>query len=112
MILLCTPVSLMAVLSVSTAVGIYRLSSCSSLCAATPEPVKQNVTYPREHIFTRSIVEDDSLVDEYERSMEQAQRCMNLRDKVANLQRSDCTIEQTHGRSSTDPTKSSLICYR
>jgi hypothetical protein len=108
----CPPVSLTIVWSASTTVGIYQLSSCSSLCAATPEPVKQNVTYPQEHIFARSIVEDDSLVDDYERSMEQAQRCMNLRDKVANLQRTDCTIKQTHRRSSTDPTMSSLICYR
>ena len=51
-----------------------------------PEPVKQNVTYQRDHIFPKSMLEVDTLVDDYGLSMEQAQRCKNLRDKVANLQ--------------------------
>jgi hypothetical protein len=51
-----------------------------------PEPVKQNVTYERDHIFPKSLLEVDSLVDDYGLSMEHAQRCANLRDKVANLQ--------------------------
>jgi uncharacterized protein with ParB-like and HNH nuclease domain len=51
-----------------------------------PEPVKQNVTYQRDHVFPKSMLEVDTLVDDYGLSMEQAQRCKNLRDKVANLQ--------------------------
>jgi hypothetical protein len=48
--------------------------------------VKQNVTYQRDHIFPKSMLEVDTLVDDYGLSMEKAQRCKNLRDKVANLQ--------------------------
>jgi hypothetical protein len=51
-----------------------------------PEPVKQNVTYQRDHVFPKSMLEVDTLVDDHGLSMEQAQRCKNLRDKVANLQ--------------------------
>ncbi|QLC35582.1 DUF262 domain-containing protein (plasmid) [Halarchaeum sp. CBA1220] len=51
-----------------------------------PEPVKQNVTYQRDHIFPKSVLDVETLVDEYGLSVETAQRCENRRDVVANLQ--------------------------
>jgi len=51
-----------------------------------PEPVKQNVTYQRDHIFPKSMLEVETLVDDHGLSMEHAQRCQSLRDKMANLQ--------------------------
>jgi hypothetical protein len=51
-----------------------------------PEPVRRNVTYQRDHIYPKNMLEVDTLVDDYGLSMKQAQHCNNLRDKVANLQ--------------------------
>jgi len=51
-----------------------------------PEPVKQNVTYQRDHIFPKSMLDIETLVEEYDLSVENAQRCENRRDAIANLQ--------------------------
>jgi hypothetical protein len=51
-----------------------------------PEPVKTNVTYERDHIFPRNLLEVETLVDEHGLSAEYAQRSVELVDKIANLQ--------------------------
>lgn len=51
-----------------------------------PEPVKKTVTYQRDHVFPKSLLQAESLVEEYGLSAERAQRCEEMADKIANLQ--------------------------
>lgn len=78
MILSWALISLMTVLSSSRTVAMSQLSSRFSLCAPAPDPVKQNITYPQEHNFAKSILEAYTLVDNYWFSMHEAQRSENL----------------------------------
>ena len=51
-----------------------------------PEPVKTSVTYERDHIFPRSLLEEETLVDDHGLSLARAKQCDEHADKIANLQ--------------------------